>query len=248
MFSETAAGTLDSSIRKKYNAGMKTNILCETPDFLVCEKPAGLAVQAGSGYQADMVSELKNYLCKTTGGRNPYLGVIHRLDQPVEGLLVFARTEEAAADLSAQLAEGRLTKRYLAVLEGIPGQSQRTLVDYVKKDGKNRCACVTGAGEAGAKRAELSYRILAKQDQGTLALAEISLRTGRFHQIRVQMAHRGWPIVGDGKYGAKSQTPGSIALCARELTFYDGAVREQRHFSICPRHAAFGEFSEILKQ
>ena len=99
---------------------MKTKIVMETSDILVCEKPAGLAVQSMSGYQADMVSELKNYLSRKSGRKNPYLGLVHRLDQPVEGLLAVACTKAAAADLSRQLADGTMKKKYLAVLDGIP--------------------------------------------------------------------------------------------------------------------------------
>lgn len=126
---------VDSPYGKKYNTDMKTKILYETPSFLVCEKPAGLAVQTVSGYQADMVSELKNYLCIKTGRKNPYVGLVHRLDQPVEGLLAVACTKEGAAELSRQLADGRLRKKYLAVLEGVPAQREGVLVNWLSRMG-----------------------------------------------------------------------------------------------------------------
>ncbi len=219
---------------------IKMEILYRNTEFLVCRKPAGLAVQAASGYQTDLVSELKNMLCRESGRKNPYLGLVHRLDQPVEGLLVFALTKAAAADLSRQLAEGSLRKKYLAVLTGIPAEKEGTLVQYLRKDSRRSMAIVTDGPQEGAKRAELSYRVLAERERQ--CLAEIEIATGRFHQIRAQMAYAGYPLAGDRKYGMPERTTGSPALCAYWLSFQDTVSKQERQFSTEPQNAAFSAF------
>ena len=124
------------------------NILYEDPHILVCVKPHGIATQSKSIRYPDMVSLIKNHLTKSSGSRNPgsaepYLAVIHRLDQPVEGLLVFAKDKKAAAALSKQLTEGALNKHYYAVLCGYPDCAEGDLVDYLRKEG-NMAVAVTG--------------------------------------------------------------------------------------------------------
>lgn len=183
-----------------FNVDMKTKIVYEDRSVLVCRKPAGLATQTASGFQEDMVSELKNYLSGKAGEKNPYLGLIHRLDQPVEGLLVFGKTKNAAAALTGQLSGGRLRKQYLAVLEGVLEEKEGVLVDYLKKDGRSNLSAVVPKGDSAAKRAELSYRLLAAHED--CCLAQIEIATGRHHQIRVQTAHAGHPLRNDYKYGA----------------------------------------------
>lgn len=182
---------------------MRTKIIYEDGDILVCEKPAGLAVQSARVSEPDMVSELKKYLAD--GGGPPYLGVIHRLDQPVSGLLVFAKKPGGAAKLSAQAAGGQMQKEYRAAValpEGNPAQIEPGAFwecrDYLVK-GTDGNAHVVSAGEKGAKEARLSCRCL--QADGDRALLEIRLETGRFHQIRAQLAHIGMPILGDNRYG-----------------------------------------------
>ncbi len=222
-----------------------TEILYRNTELLVCRKPAGLAVQAAAGYQTDLVSELKNRLSREHGQKSPYLGLIHRLDQPVEGLLVFALTKAAAADLSRQLTEGRLRKKYLAVLDGIPDDREGALVHYLRKDGRNGRAVVTDGPQAGAKRAELSYRTVVRRERQ--CLAEITIDTGRFHQIRAQMAHAGYPLAGDRKYGVPERTADSLALCAHRLSFYDRVSGRERRFSVWPQNPAFSAFREEME-
>lgn len=189
---------------------MKTKIIYEDQSVLVCRKPAGLATQTSSGFQADMVSELKNELSRKTGEKNPYLGLVHRLDQPVEGLLVFGKTKNASAELTKQLADGRLHKKYIAVLEGVLPEPEGTLIDHLKKDSRSNLSIVVSEKDNAAKRAELHYRLLAAY--GDCCLAEIEIATGRHHQIRVQMAHLGYPLRNDGKYGVRTvQNVGSAA-------------------------------------
>ena len=164
---------------------MKTEILYEDNSILVIRKPAGLAVQSAGIGQPDVVSELKSYLAKLpSAGRpgkgEPYLGIVHRLDQPVEGLLVFAKDKKAAATLSKQLTEGALNKHYYAVLCGYPDCPEGDLVDYLRKEG-NVAVAVTGREQefADAKIAVLHYRILEEiNDPSPLALADVTIGTG----------------------------------------------------------------------
>lgn len=225
---------------------MKTKIIYEDQTVLVCRKPAGLATQTASGFQTDMVSELKNELSRKTGERNPYLGLVHRLDQPVEGLLVFGKVKNASAELTKQLADGRLQKKYIAVLEGVLPEPEGTLIDYLKKDGRSNLSMVVSEKENGAKRAELHYRLLAAH--GDCCLAKIEIATGRHHQIRVQMAHLGYPLRNDNKYGVKAgRRQGSLALCAYMLSFAHPAGGKRMRFAVRPENPEFTEFAEAVK-
>lgn len=176
------------------------DIIYEDDQILVCRKPAGLAVQSASFGRRDLESMARTYLMEKNGKANPYLGVVHRLDQPVQGLVAFAVTPRAAASLSTQLQDGRMKKEYCAVVCGRLPQESGVLVNYLKKEPSGNCSRTAAKGTPGAKRAELSYRVLRECDG--LSLVKIILKTGRHHQIRVQMAAAGAPIYGDGKYGA----------------------------------------------
>lgn len=216
-----------------YNRRMKNWIIFEDKKILVVHKPAGLAVQNSSYGQQDLESLLKNYLKEKQSDsedRVPYLGIVHRLDQPVEGLLVFAKTKEAAGDLSRQVSGGQMEKRYLALVQGTEVEKGETILsDYLVKDGKTHRARVAQRGEKNARQARLSYRLLKQWEQE--ALVEIKLFTGRYHQIRVQMAHAGLPLIGDRKYNPK---PGNdpLALCAYALVFRYPGSGEKMSFEI----------------
>lgn len=269
---------------------MLSRILFEDKDIIVTYKPAGLAVQTARLGQPDMISELKNHLYgrsgRGAGQKEPYLGVVHRLDQPVEGILVFAKTRAAAASLTGQLQsqgqEGSFCKQYYAVLRGIPVAGEGELTDYLEKrlvtNGRQKeyIAVVVrpedspgtgkhfrrpggeapGAralGKSGkARKAVLRYRILETSQEQGLALAEILLRTGRFHQIRAQMAHAGTPILGDQKYGnqeAKAQAGAlgirNAALCACRVGFLHPVSKERMDFQVKPENPAFSSFSQL---
>lgn len=233
---------------------MRTRVVYEDREILVCYKPAGLAVQTAIGFQEDVVSELKNYLSRKNNKAEPYLGIVHRLDQPVEGLLVFAKTKKAADGLTRQLADGRLEKKYLAVLWGVPEARQGVLIDYLKKDGRAGRANVVSENEPAAKRAELCYRILqeaevqagmgaqAEIQKRRFSLAEITIKTGRFHQIRAQMSHLGHPLFGDMKYGAKEK--GQLALCASQLAFVNPLDGKKQKFCCKPQNPVFAQFTQ----
>lgn len=235
---------------------MRTEILYEDNSILVIRKPAGLAVQSARIGQADVVSELKSYLAKQAGAGQgePYLAVIHRLDQPVEGVLVFAKEKKSAAVLTKQLSAGTLNKQYYAVLCGYPDASEGELVDYLRKEGSVAVA-VTGRemNFPDAKIAKLHYSILEKINQPMpLALADVCIETGRFHQIRVQFAHAGWPLLGDTKYGntTVAGTAGSpayrgVALCAYSLDFIHPGNGKKMSFRVKPQNPAFEKFTKI---
>lgn len=222
---------------------MKTEIIYEDKDILVCRKPAGLAVENAAVGRMDMVSELKNYL------RSPYLGVVHRLDQPVEGLLVFAKNPKSAASLSKQLKNNILNKEYFAVVCGKPMADAGRLVDYLAKDSKTRMAKVVNKGDSYGKEAILTYSTMQNIDNPSISLLKIQIETGRFHQIRAQLNNAGIPIVGDRKYcnGASreiSEATGTknVALCACSLNFMHPVTNEGLSFEIIPDYGVFGMF------
>ena len=230
---------------------MKTKIVHEDRDILVCHKPAGLAVESAAIGRMDMVSELKNFL------KSPYLGVVHRLDQPVEGLLVFAKNPKAAAELSKQLQTNTLNKEYFAAVCGKPNAESAKLVDYLQKDNKTRMAKVVQKGVADAKEAILTYRVLKtlEEQDALISLLQVQIQTGRFHQIRAQLSNAGIPILGDQKYGnaesielskkiaiMSGQGVIKVALCACSLEFKHPVSRETLSFQITPTEGAFGLF------
>lgn len=185
----------------KVRVNMKTRIIYEDNDILVCIKPAGFAVQSAHISSGDMESELKSYLRKTTG--SPYLGIVHRLDQPVGGVMVFAKNDRAAASLSRQVQSGSgktMGKYYEALVLGSDISDKEVLVDYMVKDNKTNTSRVTSSNDKQAKKASLSYKVLERYEDGYARIG-VQLSTGRHHQIRVQMAHAGHPLLGDQKYG-----------------------------------------------
>ena len=214
---------------------MRTEILYEDNSILVIRKPAGLAVQSARIGQADVVSELKSYLAKQAGvGQGePYLAVIHRLDQPVRGVMVFAKTKEAAADLSRQVQTKMADKFYYAVTDGVPEQKKGTLEDYLLRDGKTNTSKVVSKSTEGAKSARLDYEVTAQNK--TSAILRIRLDTGRHHQIRVQLANAGIPIVGDAKYNFKetmTRSGNGLLLCSYKIGFKHPKTHKKMEFEI----------------
>ncbi|MCI9385279.1 MAG: RluA family pseudouridine synthase [Lachnospiraceae bacterium] len=194
---------------------MDKMVVYEDDTLLVVHKPAGIATETARIGQADVVSELKNYRKKK--GEPPYIGVVHRLDQPVEGLLVFAKDAGAAKALSAGLRGGQLSKKYVALVAGTLQEQEGELSDYLVKDGRTNLSRVVPEGTDGAKAAALHWKLLKNSRAGTYALLEIELHTGRHHQIRVQMAHAGYPLLGDTKYGSAQAKELSAQLAIRNV-------------------------------
>lgn len=240
---------------------MQTQIVYEDEAVLVIRKPAGLATESTGIGQKDVVSELKNYVAKKNPGKMPYLGVVHRLDQPVEGLLVFAKTKKAAENLTAQLGKGTLKKEYLAVVCGKVPENTGRLVDYLAKekgmavvkdaaDAQTEKAAdpkVKQAADPQAKKAVLTYT--KKAETGRLTLLAVQIETGRFHQIRAQLSHAGFPILGDEKYGSEESKELSrekkirfTALCAASLSFRHPVTGKVMAFTQAPQNPAFADF------
>ena len=193
------------------------NLLLYADDaIVVVYKPAGLAVQTKKMGEKDLESLLRTW--QAGQGAGTYIGVVHRLDQPVEGVMVLARTKEAAAALSAQAAGTDMQKTYVAVTRGVLPKVEGQLTDFLLRDGKTNTSRVVDRKTPGAKKASLDYRILSVQTtEAKQSLVEIHLHTGRHHQIRVQFAHAGTSLVGDNKYGSMSnavQEAGNGSVCA----------------------------------
>lgn len=223
----------------------KLEILYEDAQVLVCVKPAGIASETRKAGEQDMVSLLRNY--RHQKGETPYIGMVHRLDQPVEGLLVFGKDEKSTGALAKQMKQDGFLKIYLAVTEGRMPAQEGKLVDYLKKDGRSNTSCVAAEGEPQAKKAELSYKVL-ETDEGqerVYNLVRIQLVTGRHHQIRVQMAHLGTPVAGDFKYGRGGQ---GMGLCACKLKFKHPRTGKLMEFAITPSQQLFQKFNNLPRK
>ena len=222
-------------------------ILYEDKEIIVCHKAAGIAVQSARIGIPDMESTLKNYLVAKNPGKMPYLGVVHRLDQPVEGVLVFAKNKRAAAGLTGQITSGSVTKEYLAVTAQKVEKVQGHLEDYLKKDGKTNTSAVVTPETDGAKKAVLDYEVLNEVSDeristGKRILVRIQLGTGRHHQIRVQMAHAGMPLLGDRKYNPSGEKGTSLGLCSSCLEFKHPRTGKMMKFETEPQGSAFLDF------
>lgn len=231
-----------------WNNRIEENILYEDKEILVCRKPAGMPVQAAGIGTMDMESALKNYLAQKTPGKMPYLGIVHRLDQPVEGILVFAKTPGAAGSLSKQIMAGGAGKYYLAAAEGRPERSEGTLTDYLKKNGRANMSQAVPENTPGAKKAVLHYKVLdQKEVNGKIrTLLKIRLETGRHHQIRVQLSHAGFPILGDRKYNPSGEKGTSLGLCSCGLEFKHPKTGKLMKFETEPQGTAFLDFVKKL--
>lgn len=228
---------------------MNNKIIYEDAHVLVYKKSPGLATQTAKIGQADVVSDLKNYL------KTPYIGVVHRLDQPVEGLLVFGKTKSATANLTKQLSGRSFDKQYYAVVCGQQLSNNGELVDYLTKDSITKKAIVVALDETGkreGKKAILQYKKLESiTTPQPLTLMDIHIETGRFHQIRAQMANAGMPLLGDNKYGdaesvAMSSELGvrNVALCAYKIGFNHPSNGTYLEYTIQPEGKAFSLFSD----
>ena len=191
-------------------------IIFEDNYIMAAIKPVGMEAQASRGFEPDMESEFKNYLSEAV--QNPYLGIVHRLDKPVSGIMLFAKTKEVAGRLSKSLAEGEIKKLYQAAVYGKPKAENELLTDYVKKAKGINISYICDKSEKEAKKALLSYKLMKSALYKTTAvsLLNIELFTGRHHQIRLQLAHHSLPIIGDRKYGIGSTSNNKSGLIITE--------------------------------
>ena len=228
---------------------MELNILYEDEDILVAEKPVGMESQSSRSFEPDMVSEVRKHINSLSPKSDPpYVGVIHRLDKPVGGVMVYAKTKNAAESLSRQVSQHQMEKIYYAVVCGKPVENFGAYVDYLWKDGKTNCSKIVDKGIKGAKLADLHYQVVENKHIGSeeCCLTKITLKTGRHHQIRVQMAGHGTPLWGDRKYNPKVQkntAAGNVALFAYSLSFFHPATKKRLSFSVKPKGEVFEMFS-----
>ncbi len=208
-------------------------ILHEDNHIIVVLKPQNVPSCEDESKDLDMLNMIKEYIRVTYNKQgNVYLGLVHRLDRPTGGVMVFAKSSKAASRLSEQMREGDFEKRYFAVLVGEPKEEKATLTHYMKKNAVNNMVYVCPPTVEGAKFAELEYQVLESKDG--LSLADIRLHTGRSHQIRVQMNAIGCPVYGDMRYGGEKAKKGYLALWAYYLSFTHPVSKERMVFRVQP--------------
>ena len=209
----------------------KLNILYEDNHIIVVEKKNNILSQSDITGDIDLHTMVKNYIKeKYNKPGNVYLGLVHRLDRPVGGIMVFAKTSKAASRLSKQIKNHEFKKEYLAVINGIISKDSDRLIDYIKKlDNGNSIV----SNEKEGKYSELEYEVIERDYKNKKTLVRINLKTGRHHQIRVQFSSRNYPLCGDQRYGKKDKT--QIALFAYRLEFYHPTKKEKMHFELMPK-------------
>ena len=220
-------------------------VIYEDNHIIVVEKAPNIPSQADKTGDIDMLSLVKNYIKeKYNKPGNVYIGLVHRLDRPVGGIMVFAKTSKAASRLSEEVRNKTFQKKYLAVVDGKFEQESGTLEDYLYKDERNNMSKVVSATKKNAKLAKLDYKVLIYDEVKKLSLVEINLHTGRHHQIRVQLSHCGHSIFGDQKYGTRGQGK-QIALWAYKLKIVHPTTKEEMEFEDFPEYV--GTWSIIRK-
>ena len=220
------------------------NVIYEDNHIIVVEKPCNIPSQADKTTDEDMLTLIKKYIKeKYNKPGEVFLGLVHRLDRPVGGIMVFARTSKAASRLSEAIRTNNFSKRYLAVVEGKFENTQGSFEDYLFKDEALNKSKVVSKDKKGAKLAKLNYEVVAEVNGKSLV--KIDLETGRHHQIRVQFSHAGHPLVGDQKYGRTN--PGvQIALWAYELEFKHPTKNEIMKFNCYPKKVGVWSKFEFL--
>ena len=220
-------------------------VLFEDNHLLVVNKPALLPTMGVAADKPSLLSVAKEYVRrKYDKPGNVYLGIVSRLDAPVTGVVLMARTSKAAARLTDSFKSRNVRKHYWAVVSGKPEPGQATLEHFLRKDERHRKMHVTNAGASDAQLARLAYRSLSSQ--GELSLLEVELETGRKHQIRVQLAKLGNPIVGDRKYGSSAKFTQGIALHSRCLEIEHPIRKEALKFE-APVPDSWSRFGELIR-
>ncbi len=203
----------------------QVKILYEDKEIFVVVKPPGMPSQQERSPAMDMVSYLKNLLVARDKVKNPYIAVVHRLDKPVGGVMVYGKTPAAAGDLSRQIAQKTAEKNYMAVVHGLMEAQEGTMEDLLIRDKKTNTSQVVSKKikpvPGDAKKAVLSYQVIktAQKDSESYSLVKVRLETGRHHQIRVQMSHAGHPLAGDRRYGMAGDGFFQIGLFSSALSF-----------------------------
>lgn len=216
---------------------MNIRVLYEDNHLLVVEKPMNVPAQADASGDKDLLTACKGYIKERYQKPGEvYLGLVHRLDRPVGGVMVFARTSKAAARLTEQFSAHKAQKRYVAMVVG-SAPSEGRLTDFLLKNESANTTSVVQEGTPGAKQARLSFRTLARAEG--LSLLDVNLQTGRPHQIRVQLSHAGFPIKGDQRYNPDAQVGEQIRLWAYALTIAHPTLKEPMTFYALPPFPEF---------
>ena len=209
-------------------------IIYEDNHIIVVEKPVNVPSQSDKTGDKDLLTMIKEYLKeKYHKPGEAYLGLVHRLDRPVGGVMVYAKTSKAAARLSEQIRQKQFSKKYLVIVDGKMEQRQGILEDYLWKNERTNTSKVVKEGTKNAKYAKLKYEVLKYVPETNLSVLKITLETGRHHQIRVQLSHAGHSIYGDQKYGSRGKGK-QIALWAYELSFIHPITKEKLNFTDMP--------------
>ncbi len=228
---------------------LEPNIIYEDNHVIVVIKPHNISVQEDESKDPDMLTIIKEFLKQRDNKPgNVFLGLVHRLDRPTGGVMVFAKTSKAASRLSKELKDKHLKKHYLCVVNGCPQLRTNRLVTYLKKDEKTNTVKIAPKLEEGSKEAILEYEVV--DSKSKYSLIDVNLITGRSHQIRVQMSSQlNCPIFGDFKYGDKEHG-GSLALWAYELTFTHPTTKENMRFTVAPdyNNPAFKLFEDVIEK
>ena len=208
-------------------------VLYEDNHIIVVLKPQNIPSCEDESKDTDLLTVVKEHVkIRENKPGNVYVGLVHRLDRPTGGVMVYAKSSKAAARLSEQMKTGDFEKKYYAVLVGTPREKKATLTNYLKKNPINNMVYVCPQTVEGAKFAELEYNVVGENNG--LSLAEIKLHTGRSHQIRVQTANIGTPVYGDMRYGGEKAKKGKLALWATSLSFTHPVSKERLCFKIQP--------------
>lgn len=222
-------------------------VIYEDNHIIVVEKPANIPSQGDKTGDLDMLTIIKAYLKeKYNKPGNVYLGLVHRLDRPVGGVMVFAKTSKAAARLSEQVREKVFKKKYLVIVNGKFEEKKGTLKDYLLKNERLNKSKVVEEGTKNSKYAELDYEVLKYDKEQNLSLLKINLHTGRHHQIRVQLSSRDHSIYGDAKYNGRGSAR-QLYLWAYELTIQNVISKEEMTFTSIPEKEKAWKILEGIK-
>ncbi len=225
---------------------MLITVLYEDKDLVVVVKPFGMPSQPDKTGDMDLLSYLENKYKENKNGE--YVGLIHRLDRPVGGIMVFARNKKSEQKLSEAIRMNHFHKEYLTILTGNIRNENGHLENYLLKNGKTNLSSVVSPNTKGAKKAELNYSVLESmecQPWGPLSLTKVQLITGRHHQIRVQFSNMGAGILGDRKYNSDCKghtSPSNIALWSYGVSFFHPVKGQEMHFKFTPKEPPFSLF------
>lgn len=213
---------------------MDLKVLYEDNHIIVVEKPVNIPSQGDKTGDLDMLTIIKQYIKeKYNKPGEVYLGLVHRLDRPTGGVMVFARTSKAASRLSEQVRDKKMHKKYLCIVDGKMEKQAGSMRDFLLKNEKTNTSKVVKEGTKNAKEALLDYEVIKYNEEINMSVVKVDLHTGRHHQIRVQFASRGHSLSGDQKYGTRGRGKG-LALWAYSLSFSHPTTKEELTFEDYP--------------